>query len=85
MRDGLISAEKAEREYGVLIGDAAGTERLRDRMRADRGEPADFDFGLPIDEILARAKEETGLDPPVRPEPLRWAAVDGRRHGGPAG
>ena len=76
VRDGLISAEKAEREYGVVIGDASATEQLRDRMRAERGEPEDFDFGPPIDEILARAKEETGLDPPVPPEPLRWAAVE---------
>ena len=48
--------------------DAAGTERLRDEMRADR--PAElpvFDMGPPIEELLARCEEETGLPAPKRP------------------
>jgi hypothetical protein len=36
----------------------------------------DFDLGPPLDEILHRAKEETGLEPPVPPEPLPWAEME---------
>ena len=75
IRDGLVSSKKARAEYGVVVGDASATAKLREQMRSERGEPADFDFGPPMDEILARAKEETGLDPPTKPEPLRWAPL----------
>ena len=59
----------------LVVGDPAATERLREQMRAERGEPEDFDFGPTMEEILARTKEETGLDPPTRPEQLRWAPL----------
>jgi hypothetical protein len=36
----------------------------------------DFDMGPPIDDVLARAKEETGMDPPVKQEPLPWAPME---------
>ncbi|HVA91535.1 MAG TPA: hydantoinase B/oxoprolinase family protein [Chloroflexota bacterium] len=73
---GLVSREKAERDYGVALGDREGTARLRERLRAERGPVKDFDFGPPLDEILARAREETGLEPPVRQTPLAWAPME---------
>jgi len=33
-------------------------------------------MGPPIDEILARAREETGMDAPVKQEPLPWAPME---------
>src|SRR5947207_10829225 len=67
---GLVSAEKAKSDYGVVVGDAAATEELRDRLRKERGDVLDFDMGPPLDEILTRAKKETGLEPPVPQELL---------------
>jgi N-methylhydantoinase B len=68
---GLVSAEGAKR-YGVVIADdgsmdMAATEALREKLRNERGETELFDFGGTIEEIKARCKEETHLDPPVRP------------------
>ena len=55
MRRRLVSAESAERDYGVVIGDEAATAALRERLAEERGEPSRFDFGeLP-----------KGLEPPV--------------------
>jgi N-methylhydantoinase B len=73
---GLVSRAKAESDYGVVVGDAEATERLRERLRSERGEVKDFDFGPPLDEILAKAKDETGLDPPAAAEPLPWARIE---------
>jgi N-methylhydantoinase B len=76
---GLVTAEGARR-YGVVVGsdgdrptvDDEATRALREQMRADR--PAElpvFDMGPPIEELLARCEEETGLPAPKRPV---WAA-----------
>ncbi|XDB00458.1 hydantoinase B/oxoprolinase family protein (plasmid) [Sulfitobacter sp. LCG007] len=51
VRNDLVSREKAEKDYGVLISDrnvldTAATDALRKRMRTERGEPAPFDFGF---------------------------------------
>jgi N-methylhydantoinase B len=73
---GLVSAEKARADYGVVVGDADATEKLRERLRAERGDVVDFDMGPPLEEIVARATEETGLVPPVPPEPLAWAPME---------
>jgi N-methylhydantoinase B len=73
---GLVSAEKAERDYGVVLGDPQATERLRERMRAEREELLDFDMGPDLSEITARARAETGLEPPAEPQPLRWAPME---------
>ena len=67
----LVSAEGAKR-YGVVIADdgsvnVAETEALRTRLREQRGEPRLFDFGGTIEEIKARCREETHLDPPATP------------------
>ena len=73
---GLVSAEKAKSDYGVVVGDAEATNELRERLRRERGAVLDFDMGPPFEEILARAKEETGLEPPVPQEPLAWAPME---------
>ncbi len=68
---GLVSAKGAAR-YGVVIGDdgsvdTAATEALRKEMAANRGDVGLFSFGGTIDEIKARALEETHLPAPVSP------------------
>jgi N-methylhydantoinase B len=45
VRQGKVSAEAAERDYGVLVGDAAATAELRERLRAERPPPGMFDRG----------------------------------------
>jgi N-methylhydantoinase B len=73
---GLVSKNKAYEDYGVVVGDPDATERHRDQLRRRRGEVKDFDLGPDLAEILQRAKEETGLEPPVAPEPLPWAPME---------
>lgn len=51
VRHQIVSREKAERDYGVVIGedhqvDEAATEALRRRMKDERGAPEPFDFGF---------------------------------------
>ena len=43
------------------------TESFRDDLRGKRGEPGLFDFGGTIEEIKARCKAETHLEPPAAP------------------
>ena len=45
LRRRLVTRESAERDYGVVPGDAVATTALRERKRAERGELAPFDFG----------------------------------------
>ena len=72
VRRGLVTAKGAER-YGVCVDgrrrvDAEATDDLRDQMRADRpGELPVFDMGPPIEQLLERCEEETGLPAPKRP------------------
>ena len=68
---GLVSAEGAKR-YGVVIGkngevDEAATAKLREKMAGERGESGLFSFGGTIEEIKARALEETHLPAPESP------------------
>jgi N-methylhydantoinase B len=68
---GLVSPAGARR-YGVVIAadgtvDEAATKELREVMVAARSEPSLFNFGGTIEEIKARALEETHLAPPVAP------------------
>jgi N-methylhydantoinase B len=42
---GLVDPERAREVYGVVTGDAAATQALRQRMRLARGAPKAFDFG----------------------------------------
>ena len=51
VRNDLVSREKAEEDYGVVISDknvldTEATEKLRAGRRKERGEPAPFDFGF---------------------------------------
>ncbi len=67
----LVSAAGAKR-YGVVIAadgsvDAPATQALRTQLRAQRGEFGMFNFGGTIEEIKARCKAETHLDPPRQP------------------
>ena len=73
---GLVSKEKAERDYGVIVGDAKASERLRKKMRAQQKEERVFDRGPALEKILENCRKETGLEPPVRQEPLPWAALE---------
>lgn len=47
----LVTAEVAERDYGVIAGDLEATARRRDELRAARGPVSKFDFG-PLPEGL---------------------------------
>src|ERR687885_816548 len=72
VRRGLVAGARAGRDGVSVIrageGDAEATATLRDRMRADRpGELPVFDMGPPVEELLARCEEETGLPAPKRP------------------
>lgn len=75
---GLVTAEGAKR-YGVVIAtdesvDTAATESLREKLRSKRGEVELFNFGGTIEEIKARCKAETHLEPPVPPTFARSTA-----------
>jgi len=68
---GLVTKTGARR-YGVVVAengalDQAATGRLREQMRAEREPPGIFSFGPSIDELRARAQEETGLTAPQVP------------------
>ena len=70
VRRRLVSYEKAQAEYGVIVDratrklDAAASEELREAIRKERGELPTYNYGPPLSELLASAKAETGLDPP---------------------
>jgi N-methylhydantoinase B len=74
---GLVTIEGARR-YGVVLKDestvdAAATTALRKRMAAERGEKKLFDRGFDtIDDLKARCRAETGLEPPQQPQFARW-------------
>ena len=69
----IIDPSQNVDEVGGLIVDEKGkinqdaTDRLRSKMRQDRGDVELFNFGGTIDEIKARSMEETYLEPPVSP------------------
>ena len=76
VRAGLVSAEGAKR-YGVVIKedqsvDQPGSEQLREEMALARGDTKLFDFGGTIEELKARCKQETGLEPPSKPQFQQW-------------
>ncbi|MBU2979353.1 MULTISPECIES: hydantoinase B/oxoprolinase family protein [unclassified Alteromonas] len=67
---GLVSLEGARR-YGVVIENGlvndTETQRLRATLKEERGDVSLFNRGGTIEEIKAKAKEETGLAAPVSP------------------
>jgi N-methylhydantoinase B len=78
---GLVSIEGGRR-YGVVLNpdftvDEDATRALRDQMATERGNVIPlFDKGGTIEELLARCKEETGLDPPAPPTFEDWALAE---------
>ena len=77
---GLVSAGGAKR-YGVVTDDEGSldevsTARLREKMAADRTETPLFDFGGTVEELRARCKDETHLDPPKAPRFQTWFQAD---------
>jgi len=74
---GLVTLDGARR-YGVVLKDdlsvdAAATTALRMRMSSERGEKKLFDRGFDtIENLKARCREETGLEPPQQPQFARW-------------
>jgi N-methylhydantoinase B len=73
---GLVSAEKARSDYGVVIGDPAATEAERARQRELRGDAPAFDFGPSLEETLSACEDDTGLPAPQRAKPLRWSPLE---------
>ena len=78
---GLVSRENAREGYGVVLNedgsaDADATEAERARQREERGEALSFDFGPPLEEVLANCEAETGLEPPKPATPLRWSPLE---------
>jgi len=78
---GLVSRTRAEEGYGVVIADdgsvdEAATEAERERQRAERGDAPAFDYGAPLQDVIANCKAETGLEPPIPARPLRWAPLE---------
>ena len=75
VRRGLVTAEGARR-YGVVcdasgVVDAGASEELRASLVADRPDELPvFDMGPPLEVILARCEQETGLPAPKTPT---WA------------
>ncbi len=69
----LVSVDKARADYGVVLDpdtgevDVEATRTLRAELLQRRGTPSTFDFGPPLETLLARCKEETGLEPPTAP------------------
>ncbi|MDY0067843.1 MAG: hydantoinase B/oxoprolinase family protein, partial [Steroidobacteraceae bacterium] len=88
---GLVTRDGARR-YGVVITDdgavdEAATAALRGEMAARRGAKPLFNRGFEsIEELKARCKAETGLEPPQRPRFLPWAnrGEKSAHEGGPA-
>lgn len=68
---GLVTREGAAR-YGVVIGDdgtvdQSATKKLRAELTENREDKGLFNRGGTIEELVARAEEETHLPPPQRP------------------
>jgi N-methylhydantoinase B len=81
---GLVSKEKAESDYGVVLDaaleiDYPATEAKRAQIAEARGEVKGFDFGPPLEELLANAEAETGLPAPRTPQPVKWAVAKAAR------
>ncbi|MFQ5426982.1 MAG: hypothetical protein ACE5EV_07870, partial [Gaiellales bacterium] len=58
------------------VADLEATESERERQRQERGPAQPFDFGPPLEQLLATCREETGLEPPTPARPLRWSPLE---------
>jgi N-methylhydantoinase B len=85
---GLVTPRGAL-SYGVVVNDdltadVAATDKLRAKLKAERGPVKLFDRGFDsIDELKARCETETGLPPPRQPRftPRVKAAVKAAKRG----
>ncbi|MEO9461013.1 MAG: hydantoinase B/oxoprolinase family protein [Marinomonas sp.] len=71
IRQGLVTPDGAK-QYGVIadsegVIDSAGTEALRAKITAERGELELFDYGPAIETLRANCEAETGLPAPIQP------------------
>ncbi len=76
VRRGLATVEGAKR-YGVVLKtdlsvDQRATDDLRARMASERGTPELFNRGGTVDELKARCKADTHIDPPRAPVFQKW-------------
>jgi N-methylhydantoinase B len=76
VKRGLVTVEGAKR-YGVVLNpdltvDQRATEELRRKLAGERREVKLFDTGGTVDELKARCKAETYLDPPETPRFQKW-------------
>jgi N-methylhydantoinase B len=90
VRYGLVSVEKAARDYGVILTtnlelDGTATEARRAEIARTRGPIEDFTFGRALDVLLAHAEQETGLPAPRAPQPVQWAIMRTARRGAAEG
>jgi len=72
IRQGLVTPEGAK-AYGVVADakgtvDADATAKLREEIKASRGELPLFDYGPGIEKLRASCEAETGLPAPRQPE-----------------
>ena len=82
-RRGLVTAEGAKR-YGVVLTadltvDSSATQSLRQRMRSERGPIQLFDRGGTVEELKARCKADTHLEPPRTPVFQKWMGGSDRK------
>ena len=80
-RRGLVTPQGA-RGYGVVVRpdfslDQTATDALRSRMAQERRTIELFDRGGTIEELRARCKEETFLEPPKPPVFAKWMKKSG--------
>ena len=80
---GLITPAGAKR-YGVVINDAFGvdlmaTEALRQAMADERESIKLFDTGGSVEQLKARCKADTHLDPPTAPRFQTWTQAGAGR------
>ncbi len=71
IRQGLVTPEGAG-DYGVVadsngVIDQAATISLREKIKAERGDLALFDYGPGIEALRDNCLAETGLEPPMQP------------------
>jgi len=73
---GLVTPEGARR-YGVVLNndlsvDQSATNDLRRKMASERGQIELFNRGGTVEELKARCKADTHLDPPTTPVFQKW-------------
>jgi N-methylhydantoinase B len=82
VKRGLVSEDGARR-YGVVLNsnrsvNESATNDLRRKMASERGDIALFNFGGTVEELKARCKSDTSLDPPVTPVFQKWMGQSGK-------